>query len=142
MTLKRLRKLPHTLILTTYNGEPYEEEDAEFWDQAEIRCPHDPPSELVPCAVWDRCGCKPKRGQRVRGRCPKSATGWHWIDDEGEPNRPIASCWPADHAEGLEETARELGLPPGEYKVRPWCDDGGIRLELWNTRKASERATQ
>lgn len=132
---KRMKLLPHALILSTYSGEPYDGEDAKYWDNAELRCPYDPPSELMPCAVWDRCGCKPKPSQVVRGRCPHSSTGWHWIDDEGEPNRPRAECWPTHHAEGLDDAAFELDLPPGTYLVRTFYEEGCIRLEPWKARR-------
>jgi hypothetical protein len=122
---------PHILDLTTTDGLPYDsEEDAHVWDYAELTCPYQPPSELMPCAVMVPCGCPdPAVDPTV---CPKSVTGHHRLAD-GEMVRPDAECWAAPWTDGITEAAHELGLPPGRYEVEPeWVDDT-IRFTFANT---------
>lgn len=131
-------RLPHTLILSTWGGEPYDGEDAHRWDHAEIECPHQPATEIMPCALWQPCGCPDAFTDMVNyerdievggGSCPRSATGPHHYLD-GEPHRPVASCWVLDWEAEIAERAFELGLMPGTHLVRPWWDGDAVQLEL------------
>lgn len=131
-------RLPHTLTLSTWTGEPYGGEDAHRWDEAEIECPHQPATETMPCAQWEPCGCPGNLAEAPlyeggdgdgRGPCARSATGVHHYID-GEPNQPVASCFARDWEDEVAERAFELGLMPGRHLVRPWWDGDQIQLEL------------
>lgn len=123
-------ELPHILTLANGDGE-----DAHIWDYAELTCPHHPPTTLMPCAVWVDCGCSAKITNQNwptgDGPCPRSATGQHHYID-GEPSRPHAECFAEQWSGSAEfcDAAFELNLPPGRYRVRPWWDGVGFRLEL------------
>lgn len=145
--------IPHILILSQSNPDDWDSPDGvNEWDDVEITCLHEP-SELMPCAVWVRCGCEPVVyedfetgwywgleldeidpliGHPGQGPCPRAASGEHryW---EGEPCRPDAECWPVRHADvdALRDAATDLALPPGRYEVFPRPDgDGGMELPL------------
>lgn len=131
-------RLPHTLTLSTWGGEPYDDEDAHRWDHADIECPHQPATEAMPCAMWEPCGCPPDTTEAPlddggdgdgRGPCSKSAIGQHRYI-EGEPNRPVASCFVLGWETEIAERAFELGLMPGTHPVRPWWDGDAVQLEL------------
>lgn len=139
-------ELPHALKLSLTGD--YDPDEPGWWDAAELICPHNPPTELMPCAVFVPCGCTPVSYEfdnwyhryvgddeidplidpGALGPCPQSATGAHHYA-EGEPNRPAAECWPKLHVEDLDEAATELGLPPDVYAVWPRNNgDGGLEL--------------
>lgn len=126
---------PHVLTLRLVDDD-YDPECPNFWDEAELTCPHIPPTATMPCAVWDLCGCKPKTAEITNvdwgigsGPCPTSAIGVHHYY-EGEPQKPLAECWPVEHADELDHVARELGLPPGTYFVIPHCVNDALQLEV------------
>lgn len=131
-------RLPHTLTLSTWDGEPYDGEDAHRWDEATIECPHQPATETMPCAVWEPCGCPVDNADAPlydggdgdgSGPCARSVTGTHRYV-EGEPNRPVASCFALDWEASIADRAFELGLMPGTHLVRPWWDGDRVQLEL------------
>ncbi len=122
---------PHILTLTT--PDEYDPDCPNFWDEASLTCPHDPPTPTMECATWGSCGCPSVLAEQDDGRdwpCPKSATGVHRYFD-GEPSLPVAECWPSLYTDSIWEEAADLELPPGEYTVHPWwwrCV--GLRLDL------------
>lgn len=129
---------PHTIALNTWNGEPYEGEDAHRWDFIEIECPHQPATETMPCAKWLPCGCPEGHAATPfweggdgdgSGPCARSATGTHRYVD-GEPHRPVASCFAVGWEISVADAAFELGLMPGTHLVRPWWDGDAVQLEL------------
>lgn len=129
---------PHILTLSTWDGEPYDGEDAHIWDQANITCPHQPATETMPCAAREPCGCPggligiAECGETVRNGgalCSRSMIGVHcYINNE--PNRPVARCWTDGWDSDIAERAFDLGLMPGTHLVRPWWDGDRVQLEL------------
>lgn len=131
-------RLPHTLTLSTWDGEPYEGEDAHRWDDATVECPHQPGTETMPCARWEPCGCPDDSAEgtdhaegagNTTGLCPHSVTGTHRCID-GKPARPVASCWTLDWEDSIADRAFGLGLTRGTHLVRPWWDGEQVHLEL------------
>jgi hypothetical protein len=130
---------PHILTLSTWNGDDYDGEDFGCWDDVTIICPHYPAVAIMPCAVWEPCGCAPARigeldfyDEEITDQdwpCSRSPTGkHHYVEDE--PFMPIARCF-ADEWEGeISDVAFNMGLPAGTYLVRPWWDGWGFRLDL------------
>lgn len=122
-------RAPHTLILSTWDGEPYDGEDAHIWDHAELICPHQPPTDTMPCAVWKSCGCRatpPGRGTGTE-RCGRSSTGMHRYFNDRPP--AVMFCWTQDWIDRIADWALDLGLQPGTHLVRPWWDGDQLRLE-------------
>lgn len=139
-----MTQAPHILTLTAYEEDP---ECPGLWDDAELTCPFDPPIAGMPCAVHEPCGCDVKLSElwdidsdRGAGPCPHSETGVHYYI-EGEPNRPLPSCWAVHHAEGLSDAAWELDIPLGSYAVIPTSVDGCLQLELvdWESAEDARR---
>lgn len=108
---------PHTLTLTTADGTPYDGEGVDRWDHAELACPYNPPTELMPCATWDPCRCEPVTDMGTgTGPYPRSATGTHRYI-EGEPTRPVAECFAVAWESEVVERAFELRLAPGARRA-------------------------
>lgn len=141
--------LPHILTLKL----TYDEFDPAaplYTDDAELTCPYEQ-SPLMPCALWEPCGCDPvgyeqsewQECQRSSGAdpvvwhpdsgpCPWSASGEHRYI-EGLPNRPVAKCWITDGEDEVGDLARRRGWGPGVYAVRVWWDGDWIGVELWES---------
>jgi hypothetical protein len=128
----------HTMVLDTWEGDQYLGEDFGHWDYTNISCPHQPPTEHMPCAMWEPCGCTPKLTESPEydggtgigeGPCPNSKTGQHRYID-GEPNLPTARCWTRDWESSIGDRAFDLGLPAGTYSVRPWWDGDMVHIDL------------
>lgn len=123
-------ELAHTLILSTADTRPGTAGTGPYWDTAELICPHQPPTELMPCAAQTPCGCHP-----TADLCAHPDALWprshHPVG--GVMCRPVAECMTANRP--VEDAADELGLPPGRWSVRPsW--DGQLRLEIAPARRA------
>lgn len=127
---------PHVLTLTARSGHRASVEHPHRWDHAGIACPCQPPSALMPCAVWSPCGCPPSEldGGQL-GLCRNSETGEHRYFD-GEPGRPTAECFAVQWDDELPGAASDLDLPVGIYLVHPYWDDG-LRLRLVDSRVAA-----
>lgn len=133
-----LPSTPHVLTLSAWMSDDYLGEDFGYWDEVDITCPHEPPTEHMPCAIWDLCGCPGNLAEMSsfdggagtgEGPCPTSAIGRHHYH-EGKPHRPLPVCFARDWADDVGDTALEMGLRAGAYLVSPWWDDGSIRLDL------------